>query len=468
MNKLFLCILMVVTVITMASCSSDLNEVMQPADNGKLQFVVSDLPAFGEAQTGAVAPLNMNTTDRQQATPMIVTLASTRNYSIQNCVIGTQDEGKTNWADGDQLIVTLTSQYFGEQSAILTFSDSVWSTDVSFSYLESETPTVSAIYAPCYEVVNGKLQLKDGMQPGMTQCITAVCSFANGVVNISFNGITRNYSRLRIVGLPNQTLTVTTTGFTPAGATSEATEAYTLTTDDNGNAFLYGTFAVDATVSVKYGNVVLKDYTFTADKHPNGTAQGKSYALDALPYIDGTLGGKATATEDDITALVEQIKTYVDNGITTITVTGSNPAMINMGKYTTTAIGEAIYRLSGSGTYDADNPYNGKIDLILSDVTEIIGYEFQNAYALNSITLPNVTKLGDSAFYGCQYLKKITFGSVVTEGSVDTLVFRDVGTAVGGCDLVLNVGQANAATEYQPNLNDKHWWNIEWKSITLY
>ena len=42
--------------------------------------------------------------------------------------------------------------------------------------------------------------------------------------------------------------------------------------------------------------------------------------------IDGTLGGKTTATEDDVNALVEKLKGYVDSGITTIIVTGSEPA----------------------------------------------------------------------------------------------------------------------------------------------
>lgn len=276
--------------------------------------------------------------------------------------------------------------------------------------------------------------------------------------------------------MPEATLTVTTTGFTPAGATSKATAAYTLTTDNNGNAFLYGVFSEGATVSVTHGDVVLKDYAFTADaeKHPNGTEHNKSYALDARPIIDGTLGGNTTATEDDIAALVEQIKTYVDNGITTIIVTGEEPAMITITgtytSYTITAIGEAIYRLSGKGTYVADNPYNGKIDLILSDVTEIIDWEFLGAYALNSITLPNVTKLGYSAFYDCQYLKKITFGSVVTEGTPSIQDFNAVGEAVGGCDLVLNAGQANAATEYLPELNDKRWWaGTQWNiALNLY
>ncbi|MBE6926096.1 MAG: fimbrillin family protein, partial [Ruminococcaceae bacterium] len=291
-------------------------------------------------------------------------------------VIGTQDEGKTAWEIGDQIIVTFTSLRFGTQYGTLTYHGTGWTTDVRFSYLENETPTVSAIYAPCYEVVDGNMQLKDGMQLGMTEYISAACSITDETLNISFEGVTRNYSRLGIIGLSNQTLTVITHDFTPAGATEVAIDAFALTTDDNGNAFLYGVFAEGATVSVKQGEVSLADYAFTAEKHPEGTKSGINYALDAMPVIDGTLGGKTEATEEDVNALVEQLKAYVDNGITTITVTGSEPALIEMDSWTNTAIGEAIYRLSGSDDYDENNPYNGKIDLILQDVTEIVDQEF--------------------------------------------------------------------------------------------
>ena len=191
-------------------------------------------------------------------------------------VIGTQAEGKTAWENGDQIIVTFTSPRFGIQYGTLTY-DGSWSTDVSFSYLENETPTVSAIYAPCYEVVDGNMQLKDGMQLGMTEYISAACSITDGTINISFEGATRNYSRLRIVGLANQTLTVITYGFIPAGATEEAAESYTLTTDENGNADLYGTFAEGATIAVQLDETVLAEYVFY-----ESTASGMSYALDAL------------------------------------------------------------------------------------------------------------------------------------------------------------------------------------------
>ena len=442
MRKIFQYILMTVAMAVTASCSNELDEALQPANNGTLQFVVGDFPTFGEG--------------------------------TQTRVIGTQDEGKTAWENGDQIIVTLISQKYGEQAAALTYNGSSWSTEASLSYLENETPSVSVFYAPCYEVTEeGTIQLRSGMELGMTEYLYGNYQIENGIMTITFEGAIRDYSRLRIAGLANQTLTVTTTDFTPAGATEVATAAYTLTTDDNGNAFLYGVFAEGATVSVKQGDITHKDYTFSAEKNPNGTEYNKSYALDARPVIDGTLGGKAEATEDDITALVEQLKAYVDNGITTIIVPGSEPTIIDMGNYTTTAIGEAIYCLSGSGAYDENNPYNGKIDLIFSDVTEIGEWEFYAAFALNSITLPKVTTIGDQAFQGCYYLKRITFGSVVTSiVQINGKTFV-VGDKVDGCDLVLNCGQLEAEDTYKPDLENNVWFkpsrggNVTWKSITL-
>ncbi|MBQ7020067.1 MAG: hypothetical protein IJN30_03595 [Bacteroidales bacterium] len=261
MRKIFQYILMTVVLVAAASCSSELNEVLQPAGNGSLQFVVSDFPAFGE--------------------------------SPDTRVIGTQDIGKTAWDKDDQIIVTLTSKKFGAQNAVLTYNGTSWSTAVSLSYLENETPAVSAIYAPCYEVTEeGAMQLRRGMQLGMTEYIPANCSFANDAVSINFAEVTRNYSRLRIVADAGQELTVTTTDFTPAGATSEATDDYTLTTDNNGNAFLYGLFAEKATVSLKAGNIEIVSHSFTS-----ATEKCKSYALDApWPYITFTASAAQTMT----------------------------------------------------------------------------------------------------------------------------------------------------------------------------
>ena len=459
------------------SCSQ---EEFLPQETTTLQFVVSDFPMFGEG--------------------------------IQTRVIGTQDEGKTAWENGDQIIVTLISKKYGEQAVALTYDGSSWSTEASLSYLENETPTITAVYAPDCEIKEGQIALQDGKQYGEAEYILARTTISGNTLDIRFES-GRTYSRLRIVGLPNQTLTVTTTDFTPAGANNsfpesgatraaeealnvlpcpkegstvpcatgarsvpqaEGSVTYTLTTDNNGNAFLYGVFAEDATVSVKQGDITLKDYTFTAEKNPNGTAHNKSYALDATPVIDGTLGGKAEATAAEVETLVQQLKDYVDNGITTIIVPGTEYAMYKSNLGMIPAFAEALYLLTDNS--QEESQYRGTIDLILPDATEIIDFSFDSANALKSITLPKVTTVGDGAFYGCQYLGKMTFGSVITEVvEIKSGVFASLGIKSDNeaCDLVLNCGQLNAEDKYKPNLESNVWYigewsgETEWKSITL-
>ena len=444
MRKIYQYILMAVALVATASCSNELDEALQSAGNGNLQFVVSDFPAFGEGG--------------------------------QTRAIGLEDAGKSAWADGDKILVHLYSNEYGDQAVTLTFENDEWKSDGgTLSYLKNETPTITAVYAPDCEIKSDKtIGLPNGKQYGEAEYILARTTISENSLDINFES-GRTYSRLRIAGLANKTLTVTTTDFTPAGANNSSPESgevpqaegyvtYTLTTDNNGNTFLYGVFAEGATVIVKQGNVVLKDYTFTAEKNPNGTVHNKSYALDATPVMDGTLGGKTEATEDDITALVEQLKEYVDNGITTIIVPGSEPAIIEVDGIVLPAVSEAIYRLSKEESYD------GKIDLILPDVTEIVDQEFDGAHALNSINLPKVTIVGDGAFYSCLYLQTITFGSVVTTINQNRrLVFHRVGEKVEGCDLVLNCGQAGENSPYIPDFTANTWYdaNNKFKSITL-
>ena len=434
-------------LILITSCSNELDEALQPANNGALQFVVSDFPMFGEG--------------------------------TQTRAIGTQDEGKTAWENEDKILVHLYSQKYGDQAVTLTFDaeNNTWESDGgTLSYLENETPTITAVYAPDCEIKEGQIALQDGKQYGEAEYILAKTTISENSLDINFES-GRTYSRLRIAGLANQTLTVTTTDFTPAGANvpqAEGSVTYTLTTDNNGNAFLYGVFAEDATVIVKQGDVVLKDYTFTAEKNPNGTEHNKSYALDATPVIDGTLGGKAEATAAEVETLVQQLKDYVDNGITTIIVPGTEYAMYKSNLGMIPAFAEALYLLTDNS--QEESQYRGTIDLILPDATEIIDYSFDSANALKSITLPKVTTIGDGAFYGCQYLGKMTFGSVITEVvEIKSGVFASLGIKSDNeaCDLVLNCGQLNAEDKYKPNLESNVWYigewsgETEWKSITL-
>ena len=247
MRKIFQYILIAVAVVVTASCSNDIDETLQPAGNGAIQFVVSDFPAFGES-------------------------GLTR-------AIGTQDEGKTAWANEDKILVHLYSQKYGDQAVTLTFDaeNNTWESDGgTLSYLENETPTITAVYAPDCGIKDNTIVLSEGKKYGTAEYIPANTTIEGNKLKISFES-GRTYSRLRIVAEAEQTLTVTTTGFTPAGPENiSAPESYTLVVDEKNNAYLYGTFAENGTVTVKKGDAELTTQTFSVTSE-----QGKSYALYA-------------------------------------------------------------------------------------------------------------------------------------------------------------------------------------------
>ncbi len=413
--------------------------------------IPADVNGDGKINTADVVEVYNVILNMREATSITIGDFLTTGWSDDE-TIGTADEGKTAWAEGDVVTLSLNSPTLGEKTYMLTYGGENWAadTEIAFTYLANEDNSATAVYFSSGET-------------GTVEYLEGECTIDEGKIIIDFTNTKRTYSRIRIATTAGLNISVITNGFTPTGTSEAVAEgtSYSLTADEKGNAYLYGTFAAGATLTIKIGDATLAEHTFET-----ATEAGKSYALDARPVIDGTLGGKTEATEDDITALVEKLKEYVDNGITTIIVTGSNPAMItitgNSYPYTTTAIGEAILRLS------KDESYNGKIDLTLPDVTEIVDQEFYAAFALNSITLPKVTTVGDGAFAGCYYLKKMTFDSVVKSiNQSTTVVFYMVGEYVEGCDLVLNREQVNAEADYQPNIETSTWWNTEWKSIEL-
>ena len=193
-------------------------------------------------------------------------------------------------------------------------------------------------------------------------------------VSISFKDVTRTYSRLRLASEAGQELTVVTTGFTPAGATSEATNDYTLTTDDNGNAFLYGLFAEKATVSVSNGNVEMENYAFT-----NATEKCVSYALDAsYPYLTFTASAAQTMTINtyDNYVLDESMQYSVNGGEwvqltanTAITFGEDNGTLRLRGK---SANGTATSESSYAQVFFGDN--NVKV-ACSGDIRTLVDYE---------------------------------------------------------------------------------------------
>lgn len=314
MKKIFQYILMAVALVATASCSNELDDTLQPVENGTLQFVVGDFPAFGEgAQTRA---------------------------------IGTQDEGKTAWANEDKILVHLYSQKYGDQAVTLTFDaeNNTWESDGgTLNYLDNETPKITAVYAPDCEIKGDKtIGLLEGKKYGEAEYIPAKTTISGNTLDISFER-GRIYSRLRIVAEAEQTLTVTTTGFTPAGPENvSAPDSYTLVADGKDNAYLYGTFAEGGSVTVKKGDAELATHTFSVTSE-----QGKSYALYAGKKVDVDLSSLAA--------------TYVIND-------------------------DAYYTFTGTGSYGI-KVESGNPTIILNNVSITVGKEWDNENIVNAIDI---------------------------------------------------------------------------------
>lgn len=297
MKKIFQYILMAVALVATASCSQELDDTLQPVENGTLQFVVSDFPAFDE------------------------------NPQTRASSLGTPDGGKTAWAEGDVITVTFISDYYGTQTATLTYNGSAWTSSSTLSYLKTETPTATAVYNP---------STTSGLGEYLT---TTDCTIADNTLSISFANAVRTYSRLRIVAEAEQELTVTVTDFTPADG-GTASDSYSLTTDGNGNAYLYGTFAADGSVTVKNGETVLADkYTFTT-----ATEAGKSYVLYAGKKTEVDLSEKT----ETYTITGDGYYLFTGTGNYGIKVESGNPRIVLNGASITVSSGSAIDIASGS------------------------------------------------------------------------------------------------------------------------
>ena len=437
MKKIYQYILLAVAMVATASCSNELDDTLQPVENGTLQFVVGDFPAFGG------------------------------NPQTRASINGTPDAGKTYWVENDEIIVTFTSKDYGTQYAVLTYDGDEWTFDEELQYLLGEneydgTLEVTALYAPCYEVLDDAISLKEGMIQGMDEYIEVNCHVYGRELVIPFAEADRNYSRIRIVSpIGEKYLWIGVNDYTPAGYGNEhfARKEFRIDIDENENAYIYGVFSEGGSLEVYdyetgYGTLML-NYEFT-----EATETRKSYALDARLKIDATWGGKEEVTDEDLTELQNFFMSSVDAGRTTFVVTGETQAMYNdpdWGRYP--FVGTALMDLPRQGSYVKT------MNLIYRDVTKIVSEEIIYCKSLKTLSLPKVTECGNNAFYQSSYLEKITFGSVVT--SVGEEAFKYVGYDVdGGCELVLNKDQI-AVEGLAPDFDSMTWAGHTWKSITL-
>ena len=364
MKKIFQYIILAVVTIVMASCTSDIEETTATTGKSNVQLVVGEFPAFGDSQTRA---------------------------------IGTPDPGKTSWAEGDELLLEMTSNTYGTQYATFKYNGSSWElASGELSYKEDEVPTFPHVYyAPNYKWEAGTLVLKEGKVAGTDEYIEGTAQITpNGeAITVKFSEATRNYSRLRIATMPNKPITVTIDRYTPAGSSDmKWDQNYALTSDEKGNAYLYGNFENNSEVTVKYREAALTTHTFS-----QATESAKSYALDATVI-------SANSAEE----IKSAIKQEVADGKTAIRLNLASDAGDNEFK----AIREAF-----------ENVKSGTIDLTLIGCKEIPADGLNNQSggleALKSITLPDVTKIGKNALLFCVDLEEICAPNVsaIDEGA---------------------------------------------------
>lgn len=358
MKKIFQYIMLAVVTIVMASCTSDIEETTATTGKNNVQLVVGEFPAFGDSQTRA---------------------------------IGTPDPGKTSWAEGDELLLEMTSKTLGTKYATFKYNGSSWElASGELSYKEDEVPTFPHVYyAPNYKWEAGKLVLKEGKVAGTDEYIEGTANITpNGQgINVSFAKATRNYSRLRIATMPNKQITVDIDQYIPAGSNMERYQDIALTSDEKGNAYLYGTFGKSAEVTVKYGRAPLATHKFS-----QATVNAKSYVLDATVI--------SANSAEEIKSAIEQ---EVANSKTAIRLNLASDA----GDNEFNAIREAFKNVRG-------NVQDGTIDLTLIGCKEIPADGLKELNALKSIFLPDVTKIGMNALFRCVYLEEICAPNVST------------------------------------------------------
>ena len=430
MKKIFQYIMLAVVTIVMASCTSDIEETTAATGKSNVQLVVGEFPAFGDSQTRA---------------------------------IGTPDEGKTSWAEGDELLLVIDNTFYGKQYATFTYNDKSWKlTSGELVYREGDPAYIPHVYyAPNYKWEAGKLVLKEGKVAGTDEYIEGNARITgNGEpITVSFAGATRNYSRLRIATMPNKPITVAISIYTPAGSSDmKWDQNYALTSDEKGNAYLYGTFENNSEVTVKYRGASLATHKFS-----KRTENAKSYALDATVV---------SLTDEGITRdqIVEDVKKELDAGKTYINLILAPD------------VDEETLEAIHIGLLEGD-ARDGSINLTLIGCKKIPSRGFLHFDMLKSIVLPDVTEIGENAFSDCSGLQKVVlgnltkvYGNVRNNGIFDGLDTRSIDLVLSKDQKAMNDGEAEGRycwtadiiTDY--DLSNEHvskkFLGYEFKSIT--
>ena len=429
MRKIIQYMMMALIAVVLASCANDISEESTPTVKSNIRFVVDDFPMFEKPSTRT---------------------------------IGEEDKGKTAWAVGDEICVKLESKELGTQTATLKYNGVKFEIQDgnSLCYLDGEPVTAYAYYAPNRKWLNdGNLGYKDGEHDGTAEFLEATCTVHYGddnYVDISFANATRNYSRLRIATIPKTEIKVDADNIAPTDNPNLLYMTYTLTSDEKGNAYLYGTFYNNSIVTVKYRGASLATHKFSKK-----TENAKSYALDATVI--------SANSAEEIKLAIEQ---EIADGKTAIRLNIASDAGDNEFK----AIRDAFKNVRENGTIDltligckeipADGLNNRSRELMalksiyLPDVTKIGKNALLYCVNLQEIYAPNVSAIDEYAFGSCYYLRKVTFGKLTDvrgEANSRSGIFDDINGLNPYIDLYLPKNQEVMKGEFDNNSNQYIW-----------
>ena len=376
MKTIFQYIILAVVTIVMASCTSDIEETTATTGKSNVQLVVGEFPAFGDSQTRA---------------------------------IGTPDPGKTSWAEGDELLLEMTSKTFGTKYAAFTYNGSSWElTSGELSYKIDEVPTFPHVYyAPNYKWEAGTLVLKEGKVAGTDEYIEGEANITpNGQgINVSFANATRNYSRLRIATNQDGSVTVIAKFITPANTRGYSDNTYTLTPDEKGNVYLYSKFFEYSSIVVKNADVTLVDYFF-----PKKIETNKSYVLDATVVslvglsteeMQSTIKNELNKGKADIRLVLSDDVTNVDMDAIKSALGYAKDANINLTIMGLKKVGE--FALAGISNIKS---------LKLTDTEEIGEFAISDNETLQVFEAPKLRTIYSGAFVNCPCLQTLRFGPI--------------------------------------------------------
>ena len=381
MRKIIQYMMMALIAVVLASCANDISEESTPTVKSNIRFVVDDFPMFEKPSTRT---------------------------------IGEEDKGKTAWAVGDEICVKLESKELGTQTATLKYNGVKFEIQDgnSLCYLDGEPVTAYAYYAPNRRWRNdGNLGYKDGEHDGTAEFLEATCTVHYGddnYIDISFANVTRNYSRLRIATLPNEQITVDTEDFTPAGSSDmEQNGNYTLTSDEKGNAYLYGTFENNSEVTVKYREATLATHTFLQK-----TENAMSYALDATVISANSAEEIKSAIEQKVADSKTAIRLNLafDAGANEFNAIREAFEKVKSGTIDLTLIG--CKEIPANGLNNQSGGLEALKSITLPDVTKIGKYALYFCVDLEEICAPNVSAIDEGAFAECLKLRKVTLGEL--------------------------------------------------------